>query len=194
MFGKRVARIAFLVLVISLLITIGNFELGLSADSNQLDEPEQYMLTLFNDYRSSQGCRPVVFDPTKQAGVEQWAIDSSYPSEHRSPAPFGEILTYVTDYSPYGNGAADEALDWWVGSGLHEAKISDCNFTGVAIAHAYRNDWAYNPAWYWVAEFTYFQPTYCGDLEPGQGSAHSDKFWTVYTQIAEDDTVRDVSA
>ena len=154
--ARRRRRLALGMLLVLLLLPTWLGAGQALAATDGYDAEEQYMLQIINNYRQANSCTTVSHDSTVQTGAESWAKTSPAPAQHSSPPNnYGEILTFVTDLSPYGHDAADEALNWWKNSQPHNAKILTCSYSTVGIGHEWRSggNFGTGGAWYWVARF-----------------------------------------
>lgn len=149
-------KIARLVVCLLVVLVVANMKQPVKAQGS-FDSYEQQAINHINAYRATKGCGPLSHAPEYQAGVEAWVLKSTYPGQHRTPTPAGEIIAYVTDYAPQDEGAYEALHSFWKTSFEHNERLVNCSkypFTRIAIAHAKRTFPGYNPstAWLWVAE------------------------------------------
>ena len=155
-----------------------------SAQATSYDAEELRFLTLINDYRQSNGLRPLILSDTLAVAAERHSEDmgernffahdtvssSYYPAGSepwdRMKAEGYAYNTYKGENLAAGYDTAEEAMQAWKVSPAHNAAMLDGNYKVVGIARV--SVPGSNAGWYWTTDFGGFVDP--SSHAPGQAS------------------------
>ncbi|MEX2392231.1 MAG: CAP domain-containing protein [Dehalococcoidia bacterium] len=178
-FWNAVLKLGLLAALLALLLVaaIAVSESPSASADPSLDSEELTFLTLINNYRAENGKLPLVIDTRLNAAADWFANDMAndnyWPQSHydnenppRSPAQRAAAFGFnapVGENIAGGFATAQSVFTAWKGSTGHNANMLG-NYAVIGIGRAYSSSSQYG--WYWVTDFSPFNPPPAGTQTP----------------------------